>query len=63
MLSGGMRMQETWNPKPDMTLELINAECQKNFKNIVQRSMEVHTYINMNINMNINTFLHIFLFS
>ena len=38
-------MQETWNPKPDMTLESINAECQKNFKNIVQRSMEVRTLI------------------
>ena len=34
-------MQETWNPKPDMTLEMINVECQKNFKSIVQRCMEV----------------------
>lgn len=37
-------MQETWNPKPDMTLEMINAECQKNFKAIIKRSMEASLF-------------------
>lgn len=34
-------MQETWNPKPDMTIEMINKDCQENFKKIVKRSMEL----------------------
>jgi len=34
-------MQETWNPKTDMTIEMINKDCQENFKNIVRRSMEL----------------------
>jgi hypothetical protein len=38
---GGMRMQETWQPKGGMTLEMINKECQKNLEDIVDRSMKV----------------------
>eukprot|EP01035_Chromulina_nebulosa_P023324 gene23324-30232_t len=38
---GGMRQQETWQPKPEMTLNDINKECQKNFEKIIDRAMEL----------------------
>ena len=36
---GGMRMQETWSPTPDMTLDKINQSVQANFDAILQRAM------------------------
>ena len=38
---GGMRMQETWSPPADMTLERINKHVQANFAAIVDRSMQL----------------------
>jgi len=38
---GGMRQQESWNPKEGTKLEDINKEVQKNFEKIVERSMQL----------------------
>ena len=38
---GGMRQQETWNPKDGLTLEEINKECQLNFEAIADHAMTV----------------------
>ena len=38
---GGMRQQETWNPKEGLTLEEINRECQENFEAIAEYAMSV----------------------
>ena len=38
---GGMRQQETWNPKEGTKLEDISKECQANFERIADRAMEL----------------------
>ena len=38
---GGMRQQETWNPKDGLTLEEINKECQTNFEAIADYAMSM----------------------
>jgi hypothetical protein len=38
---GGMRQQETWAPRDDLTVEDIQAEVQKNFEAIADRAMEL----------------------
>jgi hypothetical protein len=45
---GGMRMQETWQPKEGTTLENINKDCQNNFEKIVDRAMQV-SYLFLNV--------------
>jgi predicted aldo/keto reductase-like oxidoreductase len=38
---GGMRQQETWGPKEDLTIEEIDAECQLNFEMIADHAMKM----------------------
>ena len=38
---GGMRQQETWAPRDDLTVEDIQVEVQKNFEAIAERAMQL----------------------
>ncbi|CAM9252429.1 unnamed protein product [Chrysoparadoxa australica] len=38
---GGMRQQQTWKPKEGMTLEDVDADCQANYKAILERAMSL----------------------
>lgn len=38
---GGMRLQQSWNPPADLTLETIDKDCQKNVEAILDRSMSL----------------------
>lgn len=38
---GGMRQQQTWKPKPGMSLDDVDPECQANFVAILERALEL----------------------